>query len=260
MVLTGDGGDEVLSGYVKYQGLKFAQQYHQLPGVVRSSLPQVLDFLSRPVNGRLGSSLRRVRDVFRYSNMDPEQRFLMKLACTEYGVIKPLVNNTSTMKFEDFYHDFMRKCPYQDQFYRLMYYDLKLKLPDDMLVKVDRMSMAHSLETRIPFLDHRIVELLASVDKNVKMQGYERKSILRRSLGRRLPKPLLSAGKKGFAVPLRDWFKQDSFEDQLGSLSRSDFGLDRTTIEGIIERNRTGIEDNGNFIWMLFVLKEWLLN
>ena len=138
-----------------------------------------------------------------------------------------------------------------------MYFNLKVSLPFDMLVKVDRMSMANSLETRIPFLDYRLVELMTKVSKNVKMQGYERKSVLRNTVGKILPSSILNAPKKGFGVPLREWFKAKSFENQLDSLSNQDFGLNTNTIKQIIKENQSGKQDYGNFIWMLFILKNW---
>src|SRR3974377_95533 len=99
-----------------------------------------------------------------------------------------------------------------------MYFNLKVSLPDDMLTKVDRMSMAHSLETRVPFLDHRLVEFMATVHRDVKMEGYTRKSVLRNTIGKRLPPALLRAPKRGFSLPLREWFKDRSFETKLQSL------------------------------------------
>ncbi len=116
---------------------------------------------------------------------------------------------------EDYFSDALAKCPFTDGFYRQMYFNLKVSLPDDMLAKVDRMSMAHSLEARVPFLDHRLVELTYQVHKDVKMPGLRRKELLRRTIGRRLPPSLLKAPKMPFSVPLREWFKQDDFNERL---------------------------------------------
>ena len=136
-----------------------------------------------------------------------------------------------------------------------MYFNLKLSLPDDMLAKVDRMSMAHSLEARVPFLDHRLVEFLVKVDKKVKMQGIERKSILRKTYGKILPGDLLKARKKGFSIPIREWFKEKSFDNHINELSRlEEVGLNSRIIKEIYEKNKNKQQDSGYFIWMLFVL------
>ncbi len=149
----------------------------------------------------------------------------------------------------------MSRCPYRDPFYRLMYYNLKVSLPDRMLVKVDRMSMAHSLEVRTPFLDHRLIELLVQTHKDVKMRGIERKSILRRTVARQLPPPLLRAPKKGFAVPLGAWFRDRSFDVYSAGLTAPG-GLEvaAAPLQEVLGRNRRGEEDLGNLLWSLLLL------
>lgn len=135
-----------------------------------------------------------------------------------------------------------------------MYLNLKLSLPDDMLVKVDRMSMAYSLETRTPFLDYRLIEYMVGVHKDIKMKKYERKTVLRNTIGLNLPQEILSAPKKGFTVPLREWFKEDSFDQKLKDLTDSTPFLNKEGMESIINLNNSGKKDYGNFIWMLFNL------
>jgi asparagine synthase (glutamine-hydrolysing) len=135
--------------------------------------------------------------------------------------------------------------------------DLKVSLPDDMLAKVDRMSMAHSLETRVPFLDHRLVELTYGVHKDVKLPGHNRKNLLKQTYGKRLPPSLIRAPKRSFSVPLREWFKQEDFAQKLANLQKRDFGLSQTVIADIVEANRASKQDYGDFIWRLFVLQRW---
>ncbi|MBM4159052.1 MAG: hypothetical protein FJ216_09805, partial [Ignavibacteria bacterium] len=93
-----------------------------------------------------------------------------------------------------------------------------------------------------------------------KLKGYERKYILRNTIGKALPSEILKAHKKGFGIPLREWFKSVEFQDKLEKLHTEDFGLNKTEIKKIIEINRNGEYDFGNFIWMLFVLKKIILN
>jgi len=118
--------------------------------------------------------------------------------------------------------------------------------------------MAYSLETRVPFLDHRLVEFMVKAHKNIKMQGYERKSVLRNSMKEYFPEKLLSAPKRGFAVPVREWFKDKAFENHLGSLINTDWTLNKESVKEIVQSNKEGKKDYGNFLWMLFLLKEWL--
>jgi asparagine synthase (glutamine-hydrolysing) len=160
-------------------------------------------------------------------------------------------------RVEDWLAEELKDCRYEDPFYRLMYFQFRVSLPDQMLTKVDRMSMAHSLETRLPFLDHRLVEYMATVSKAVKLPGYERKHVLRSTIARTLPPALLSAPKRGFSVPLREWFKGNALEHQLTRLRDMDFDLRPEVVQRVVEDNRSGRQDNGNFIWMLLMLRDW---
>lgn len=259
MVLTGDGGDEVLSGYSIYQGEKFASQYNKLPPWAQTGIPLLLSLISKPLKGSLRYRLNRAEEVCNSSNLSFQNRFISKAACVDLSTIKQIVRNEKVYVIEDFLADFMKNCNYKDPFYQLMFLNQKLSLPDDMLTKVDRMSMAYSLETRTPFLDFRLVEYMAHVHKDIKMNRYERKTILRNTLGRRLPKPLLIAPKKGFGPPLREWFKDNSFNKKLENLKEIPH-LNTEVIQTIIDKNKTRKKDYGNFIWMLIILNKNLLN
>jgi asparagine synthase (glutamine-hydrolysing) len=254
MVLTGDGGDEVLSGYSTYQGVKFAELYKILPFYIRSLLTDGLSKFSNLLKNKYRYKLNRVLNVLEASNLPFIDLMIRKQSFTRLDSIKLLTKNIKDkVIIEEYFSDIFSKCNYHNDFYRLMYYHFKHNLPNDYLVKVDRMSMAYSLETRIPFLDYRLIEFMVKVDKNIKLQGWETKSILRKTIGQRLPKELLKAPKKGFAIPLREWFKGDSI------LKHNDFQilmelLDRKTIMKVVNENKTGLQDNGNFIWSLIVL------
>jgi asparagine synthase (glutamine-hydrolysing) len=258
MVLTGDGGDEVLSGYTSYQGEKFASYYQRLPDFIQLGLPALSDLASLPLRGALRYRLNRVAKVCTSAGAPFNTRLIQKLASISPVHIKQLTEGISGIwPIEEFIADLMRDCRYQDPFYRLMHFHLRVSLPDDMLTKVDRMSMAHSLETRVPFLDHRLVEFMATVHKDVKMLGFQRKAVLRHTVANSLPPPLLKAPKRGFVVPLREWFKGDTLRAHLRKLSNQEFGVRRDVVQGIVSANESGKADYGNFIWMLFILSGW---
>jgi asparagine synthase (glutamine-hydrolysing) len=256
MVLTGDGGDEVLSGYPSFQVEKFVNHYQRLPALVRHSAPSALRFLNNITPDKVSYGLNRYERLLRTSSYSFEERLLAKVAWLEQERRGPLLKNYNVFPVRDFLDDFMKDCPFSDTFYKLQYFHLRLSLPEDMLTKVDRMSMAHSLEARVPFLDHRLVEYMSGVHKDVKLQGTTRKSVLRNTLGKKLPKALLKAPKSGFSVPLREWFKDDGFTRRLDDLANTDWKLDRIQLDQIISDNRTGKRDYGNLIWMLFLLRK----
>lgn len=260
MALTGDGGDEVLSGYNSYLGIKISEKYNNLPGLLKSSIPVMSSFLGRFTTGSPRYLFNRMTNVASTAAMPFKERIINKMAYADYALIKDLVGDiTGMISIEDYMDQLMAGCTFKSDFYKLMYFNFKHSLPDDYLVKVDRMSMANSLETRVPFLDPRLIEFMVKVDKNIKLQGWERKSILRKTFGKELPPSLLKAPKKGFGIPIREWFKDDSFQDSLNELINTDLlKLDPVVIQKIIHDNRTGKADYGNFLWGLFSLKQVL--
>ncbi len=257
MVLTGDGGDEVLSGYNSNRVEKFAEHYQLLPKILRTTLPGITAFTGKLFSGDRRYKINQISKALSFSNKPFIDRLIAKSWCNPQLTSELLGGSQKQFPLSDFMNDFFAKYPVKNPFYQLMYFQLKVLLPDDFLTKVDRMSMAHSLETRVPFLDYRLVEFMTRVHRDVKMEKYERKSVLVNTIGKSLPSELLNAPKKGFSIPIREWFKEKSFEQKLQSLSSVDFGLNSKAIKKLIENNSSGKEDNGNLLWMLFVLKEW---
>jgi len=260
MVLTGDGGDEVLSGYSAYQSEKFSQVYRQLPGWLRALPETTLALAVRVAVGSPRFALQRYRRILQTAALPFEDRILLKAACAPRPVVERLTAPLAAQLYpvRQFIGDLMAPCRYRDSFYRMMYYNLKLTLPEDMLVKVDRMTMRHSLEARVPFVDHRLVEFMSGVHKEVKMPGLKRKSALRSTVAKRLPAELLRARKRGFVVPLRVWFRDGRNLTACATLRhRSGCGLDLASLDGLVAANAAGQADYGNFIWMVLVYLAW---
>ena len=256
MVLTGDGGDEALSGYPTYQLINFGQYYRKIPAIIRKIIPPMVGNISSFSTGKTRYLLNRTNKVLSAFELDFEDKLQQKTSwIPEANKTDLFLLNNDQYQTSDYFSEFFKPCNYTDDFYKLMYFNLKISLPDDMLAKVDRMSMAHSLEARVPFLDHRLVEFLAKVNKKIKLQRFKTKSILRNTIGKRLPVDLLKAGKKGFSIPIRDWFKEKSFEKHINSLSRlEEVGLNSRIIKEIYEKNKNEEQDSGYFLWMLSVL------
>ena len=191
-VLQGDGGDEFLSGYNSYAGIKFSTLYNKMPSCLSKGMPTALNFISQPFNGKIKYKLNRISDILTTSNYDFTERIILKQAPIPIQIIKHITSNlTDVIDIKDYIHDLNSKNPYKDNFYRLMHHHIKNTLPDTYLVKVDRMSMANSIETRSPFLDYRLVDFMSKVDKNIKMQGWELKSILKNTSAKYLQKQIV---------------------------------------------------------------------
>ena len=259
MVLTGDGGDEVLSGYHSYKGLKFIEKYRSIPKPIRYNLPLGIKGISNIFRGSQRYKLNKIANILETANLSYNERWVRKRTYTDIKFIERLTRNIKdVIPIRDYLSDISAQCIYQGEFYKQMYLNFKFDLPNDYLVKVDRMSMAYSLETRAPFLDYRLIEYMINVHKDIKLQGWQTKSILRKTVGNKLPKNLLSAPKRGFGVPVREWFKKDSFNTEFDKLLKLGDLVDKNTLIKIIRDNKEGKKDNGNFIWALFVMNKIL--
>lgn len=260
MVLTGDGGDEVLSGYTSYQGEKFASHFRYLPRYIQTLLPGLLLYSAKMFSGPVRYSMNRVHKVVMSSSMSFLDRLLVKSSWGDVDLVNQLMAGyPHHYEIRDFLSDSLAGCQQSDGFYQNMHFQFSVSLPDDMLAKVDRMTMAYSMEARTPFLDHRLVELMATVHKNVKMARYQRKTVLRRTFGRELDRKVLNGSKRGFNVPLVSWFAGRQLDQQLHEVAHglssilNPLGLRKATQE-----MREGIANHGNFLWLLLVLNRWL--
>jgi asparagine synthase (glutamine-hydrolysing) len=254
MVLTGDGGDELLSGYTSYQGEKFANQYQKIPNLIRTFFFSIMNVTRQCFKGNSRYNINRVINVLESSGKNFDERLINKVSWADSPTLKSILRGYHELiPIEDYINDFMRKCKYKDNFFKLLYYNFKCSLPDDILKKIDRSSMAYSLETRIPFLDHRLIESMTRVHKSIKMEGYQRKSILLKTFGKSLPGELLKLKKRGFVIPLREWFKEPRhqiiFESSI---------FDSKNINKIINENAEGKKDYGNLLWNILLLQNWL--
>ncbi|HEX6385860.1 MAG TPA: asparagine synthase (glutamine-hydrolyzing) [Anaerolineae bacterium] len=212
ITLSGDGGDEIFAGYDTYVAQRLANRYYNwLPGFVRQGmLPRLME-MAPPQPAKKGT-------------INKAKRFI------EGGALPPSLQHTRWMMFMHdrdkarLYRPWLQACLNGDTAADMMayyfqqvaqtdaltqqqYVDVKTYLADDILTKVDRMSMAVSLEARVPLLDHRIVEFALNLPPHLKLNGNETKVILRRVMANRLPPAVLEKPKEGFSIPLKHWLR-----------------------------------------------------
>ncbi len=261
VALTGDGGDEVLSGYTIHQGEKFSEQFGRMPRFFRKGVLQNgLTAAKNTAPSSFREKLLRAERVVASANLDVVDRIESKqtgLTREERcAVLGDAMKDVRAAR--EFIEEALAPVQNLGSFSKLNYWLTKISLPDDMLCKVDRASMAHGLETRLPFLDHRIMELLATVSMDVKMKGYTRKHILRATVGVKLPEQLLTAPKKGFALPLGEWFKNGASIETLAlQAAKFDF-IRKQGVEQLLAKQHSGGREAGNAIWTLGMLHEAL--
>jgi asparagine synthase (glutamine-hydrolysing) len=261
MVLTGDGGDEVLSGYTIYQGERFSQQYQKWPLFLRKRLPLFIDWANRIIPDSFKAITERAITVLSASNLEFIDRLEQKQTGLNKDWRRRLLDpqNGNAVSAKEFIENTLLPVKALDNFGKLNYWLTKISLPDDMLCKVDRASMANSLETRLPFLDFHLVEYMASVSMNVKLKGYTRKNILRRTLGKKLPRELMKASKKGFCIPLSMWTKSGECIDRILAenickAAKNGIIREQAVLDLLTESKRTGAI-LPNALWSLSMLR-----
>ena len=202
VVLSGDGGDELFAGYEKYQVEARERRYERVPAPLRRLMGQVGDRMPEGAKGRNFlrhfslSGTERYLDAVTLFRSDQRQRLFSREAAEHIAGSDPW--GEAGAFFAQNRGDWLTA---------LQHWDLKSYLPLDILTKVDRMSMAHSLETRVPLLDHKLVEFAATIPPEFRLRQGESKSIFKRAMRGVLPDEIIDRPKHGFAVPLGAWFR-----------------------------------------------------
>lgn len=242
--LSGDGGDELFGGYATYQADRYYQLLKYFPRSAKKLLIKSADYL--PTSFDKISLDYKIKQFLRGSLLDANEAHL------SWRKIFSLNDKKHLNSDLNFFND-VQDCHYLDQ---AMYVDMKTWLADDILVKVDRASMSHSLEVRAPFLDHRLVEFAASLPVRYKIQ----KAVLKASQKRILPSFVINQAKKGFNSPISYWLSGDLFtmaHDITHSQNLSPW-FDQKTIETLWFEHQNGVCDNGHRLFNLLCLGLWL--
>jgi asparagine synthase (glutamine-hydrolysing) len=266
--ITGDGGDELFGGYNRYiMSTKWSNAGAKLPSAVRYALSQGLQSpavakravtmmrLLPPrhrvfdVAGRLG----KIGQLLGQDNPDAVYSRLVAQCDDPESFVLGGVDTPTAYKKAPEFKDFRQK---------MMYLDTQTYLPDDILVKLDRGAMAVSLEGRVPFLDHRLVELAWRIPMSAKIKGNTGKQILRDILYRHVPKALVDRPKRGFAVPIGEWLRGPLREWANNLLDQSRLQnegfLNVTNVRSVWQNHLSGNEGNVSNLWALLMFQAWL--
>jgi asparagine synthase (glutamine-hydrolysing) len=268
VVLGGDGGDELFAGFDRYVGNRYIDMYSMMPLALRK--------------GIMGPVLDRMPDSFTYKSLTQKLRWvhhlsLQQTAAEQYAEATCFFRFTHEEKHE-LYSDQLWKelgarnstlaitepfnnAEADELLDRMLYTDFVTRLPEHSLVLTDRMTMAHGLEARSPFLDHELVEFLAKVPGNIKVQNSQPKHLMRKLAADYLPAPILNREKQGFMLPIAYWFRTDLFPLVSQTLENSHFvkeGLfKRGTIQRLLGEHRSNRHDHHVRLWMLLNLELW---
>jgi asparagine synthase (glutamine-hydrolysing) len=263
--LSGDGGDENFAGYRRYRFDALENRIRRwIPAPIRRGLIGPLgglypkaDWLPRPL---------RAKTLLTNLSVGPEDAYIRTMTLFSPELRNRLYTSAGRAAVSGYDSrsvllEHFERTRGWDPLSRAQYVDVKTYLTDDILAKVDRASMAHSLEVRVPILDHEVMEFAATIPARHKLHGREGKYVFKRALRGRVPDEILDRPKMGFSVPLARWFRRELkgyFEER--ALSSGSFVgelFDPTTIRTLWSRHQSGRSDYAHHLWALLVLECW---
>jgi asparagine synthase (glutamine-hydrolysing) len=260
VVLSGDGGDEFFAGYPSFFEADRSRRLDSIPLWARAFLSKTADALPYSAHGK--NLLHAI------SRPTPLERYFESISFSAYALRQQVLNpewmmSDDAASLRATFGSAILPDRY-DSVSQAMHFEATAKLAGDILTKVDRMSMANSIEVRCPLLDHKLAETANRIPNNLKMSNGKGKQILLKALGERLPPELLTRPKSGFGIPLGDWLRgplKPMLWDTLTSanfLSRGFTSKERIT--NVIREHESQRRDNSYFLWLLLVLQLWLVD
>lgn len=268
VALSGDGGDENLAGYRRYR-------WHLYEERLRSLLPLAA---RKPLFGLLGNlypkadwapKVLRAKSTFEALARDSVEGYFHSVSIMGDKMRQRLFSDSFKRSLQGYQAvEVMRahadKCPAQDPLSRVQYLDMKTYLVGDILTKVDRASMAHALEVRVPLLDHKLVEWISGLPASLKLRGHEGKYIFKKALEPYLPDDILYRAKMGFSVPLASWFRgplrQRVREALLGPTLAETGIFNMEFLKEMVDQHQSGRRDYSASLWTLLMFESFLRN
>jgi asparagine synthase (glutamine-hydrolysing) len=270
VVMGGDGGDELFAGFDRYKGVGYIDRYTMIPALLRSkligpvlnalpdsytykSITQKLRWMHQIAElSSLGERYAEATLFFRFNQEDKKLLFSDSLWRQVGGI------NSANVIVEQFEH-----ANAEDPLDRMLYADIMTRLPEHSLMLTDRMTMAHSLEARSPFLDHTLVEYMASYPSNMKIRNGELKYALRKLAVEFLPDQIVNRDKQGFMFPIAYWFKNDLYNFlkrfMMDSIFVKEGIFKRERVMHLIDEHRSNKMDHHVRLWMLLNLQIWFM-
>ncbi|HKG47704.1 MAG TPA: asparagine synthase (glutamine-hydrolyzing) [Pyrinomonadaceae bacterium] len=264
VALGGDGGDELFAGYPMYAGLRWAEFYKRLPSSIRNAIIEPLVRLLPVKTKNLSFDYKALRFVTGAKYDTVARHHVWFGSFTPEEQTQVLTREALAATDGEIYaqaRQMAEECDNEDLVTRLQSVDTRLYLAEDILTKVDRASMAVSLEVRAPFLDPRVAQFAASLPSSYKLRGQKTKYILKKAVKEMLPPFVTRRGKKGFGVPVAEWLKE-----KLRPLARDLLSPERVRRAGVFNPNyvarlqdehERGIANHRKLLWTLLMFELW---
>ena len=262
VALGGDGGDELFAGYDKYTREQLFSIFRILPLEAVNMLSKIMPEFYRieGKRGRLASLLRSIKRA----TLPAKERY-----CHWNFFFNPYSQKNILLDSQRYQADIdkllereLARLPADiDEVTKMLFLDLQLYLPGDLLVKLDRMSMANSLEVRVPFLDYRLAEFAGTIPSSLKVKHFTNKYILKKAVGHLLPKDIVYRKKQGFAVPLNSWLKGNTLSSVerilTDKITQSRGYFNQSYVKDLFVMHKEGNFDHAHRIWSLLVFEIW---
>ncbi|MCU1329506.1 MAG: asnB, partial [Bryobacterales bacterium] len=258
MVLTGEGGDELFAGYARYSGERLSPLFRAIPRLGRRLALDALSHLPNLRRPKLALfALCQQSEAARFASWFPLFNQEMKSLLFS-DLFKSQVGDLTS---ESVIARHLARTDADEPLNRMLAVDTELWLPDDLLARGDKMSMAASLEARVPLLDHRVVEFAGRLPPHLKLKGMTRKYLLKKVASKWLPERIINRKKEGFPMPFAEWFRRDArtfVRDMLAPevIRRRGF-LEARYVDGLLHEHETGLADHSPLIWGLLNLELW---
>jgi len=264
VALSGDGSDEIFAGYRRYVGRKLLNYYRRLPTYFRKKwLERISDFLPEGTAYYADSLIKQFRLFIQLSKrLEENSNDVLPLAFSDDDLsqlLQPEIRKQVLMNQQNEVRGLAERFSNLDEVSQMMWTDFHSYLPEDILVKVDRMSMAHGLEVRCPFLDQKVIESVLKIPINLKLKGFQTKYILKKSFQDFLPPEVTQRKKHGFMLPLGMLFKKElkPFVQEI-LLKPGPLGiLNPAYIATLNREHQDGFRDHSVKLWLLLVFRLW---
>jgi asparagine synthase (glutamine-hydrolysing) len=260
VVLSGDGGDELFAGYTRYVVDKKRSGIGSLPTALRKGFIQ-------PISKAMPHSAKGKNFLYNIS-LDSLERYINSVSHFGKMAKQALYSDSFRQKLnsrfgkaEEHFKRIANRVETGNPVDNLLYLDSKTNLPGDILTKVDRMSMATSLEARVPLLDHKLIEFVETIPTELKLKGLETKYIFKKAMEGIVPNEILYREKQGFGVPISEWINSKLRERIHGDLMENktlERGyFNKKYIKTLLEEHSKKRRDHSDSLWVLWMLELW---
>ncbi|MCF8094878.1 MAG: asparagine synthase (glutamine-hydrolyzing) [Desulfobacteraceae bacterium] len=266
--LSGLGGDEAFAGYERYLGFNLRRFYGLLPLLIRDrAIRPLVEKIPERRDGHY--TVNHMKRFARSGALSPEMAYLGYISKMGDGVLdsffadqtkfKAYREDVSELMLDHFRSDSVDGG--MDSLNRAFYCDTKTYLPEDILAVTDRMSMHHSLEVRVPFIDHKLMEFCATIPPEMKMRWFTKKYLLKKATRKLLPKEVIDHRKQGFVGPMTQWLKTDLKDYVKDVLSRKNLErhgyLNVDAVNRVVEEHMAGRQIHDTLIWSMLIFQKW---